>query len=117
MTTPIKSTIVVEGYSRTGSTRGGPDESIDGSPDAGRVARSGPCLDFLRVQHSDCAKCNLRHLTLFQNVRHIDMPNLTSGIRNGVLRRGVTVYSAGQPGQSVFTVRVGLVKPEAERGG
>jgi CRP/FNR family transcriptional regulator, anaerobic regulatory protein len=111
MTKSIKGTPAGEADPQSGSPSGaGRDGSIDPLPEGESATRPGPCIEFLRLRKSDCEYCSLRHSTLFQNASRGDMHRLTSGIRNGVLRPGAIVYSAGDASPSVFTIRVGMVK-------
>jgi CRP-like cAMP-binding protein len=71
---------------------------------------SGPCGQFIRVAEADCLHCGLRGSALFADLGNAELGQVSTEICSGVLRRGSVIYSAGDPGASVFTVRVGLVK-------
>jgi CRP-like cAMP-binding protein len=72
--------------------------------------QTGPCGRFIRTGGSDCQRCGLRQFALFADLGDAEMRHLTADICSGVLRRDSLIYSAGDPGAGVFTIRVGLVK-------
>ena len=72
--------------------------------------QQGSCSTFLRVGDVDCERCALRRSALFADLRSPELGRLTAHIRSGVLRRGTPIYAAGDPGQALFTIRVGVVK-------
>lgn len=69
-----------------------------------------PCGQFIRVAEADCLHCGLRRSALFADLGNAELGQVSTEICSGVLRRGSVIYSTGDTGASVFTVRVGLVK-------
>jgi CRP-like cAMP-binding protein len=67
------------------------------------------CGKFIRKGDADCEHCSLRGSTLFADIGN-ELGQLATKICSGVLRRGAVIYSAKDPGNDVFTIRVGLVK-------
>lgn len=67
-------------------------------------------VPLLRVTTCDCEHCGLRRLVLLKGARASDLARSTRCLRNGLSMRGSTIYSAGQRGAAVYTIRVGLVK-------
>jgi CRP-like cAMP-binding protein len=77
------------------------DRSVDGHQ---------ACVHFLRKASSDCQHCTLRGSALFADLLAPDLEAIAAPIGNGVMRRGSVIYTAGDLGGAVFTVRVGVVK-------
>jgi CRP-like cAMP-binding protein len=75
-----------------------------------KMGHSGACLTLLRPGDSDCRHCSLRASALFAGLPSPDIGQFTKHIHTGVLRRGDVIYRAGDPGEAVFTIRVGVVK-------
>lgn len=76
----------------------------------GEPHEQGACTRFAREGDADCQHCSLRSSALFADLHPPAIERFTSRIRNGVLRRGDVLYSAGEAGDVVYTIRVGVVK-------
>lgn len=70
----------------------------------------GACVTFLRTTDTDCKRCTLRASALFADLDTPELERLTRHVASGVVRRGTEIYRAGDVGQAVFTIRVGVVK-------
>lgn len=71
---------------------------------------SGACSRFRMEGDVDCKRCGLRQSALFADLRAPELERLTTHIRSGLLRPGDAIYTAGDLGDAVYTVRVGVVK-------
>lgn len=69
-----------------------------------------PCVAFLRERESDCLSCAIRASALFAELEIADLDHRLKPIRNGVLRGDSVIYRHGEPADSVFTIRSGMVK-------
>lgn len=58
----------------------------------------------------ECAKCDIRHLALFADLREEDFKDVHLPVEDLEFQSGATLYRAEDPGRAVFTVRGGLVK-------
>lgn len=60
--------------------------------------------------HSDCEACGIRHLVLFANLRRGDFGLLHHRIDDIHLPQSARLYREGEAGQSLFTLRPGIIK-------
>ncbi len=58
----------------------------------------------------ECAKCDIRHLALFADLREEDFTDVHLPVEDLEFQAGAALYRAEDPGQALFTVRGGLVK-------
>ncbi len=68
------------------------------------------CTDHHWQGRADCAHCGIRHLMLFADVPDNGFDHLLHPIDNHIYRAGATLYDEGVRGQTVFSIRRGLVK-------
>lgn len=59
---------------------------------------------------ADCLNCTIRSSVLFAGLGESDFDTFHRPIDQSLLPPGTTIYSAGDPAQSLFTIRTGLVK-------
>lgn len=58
----------------------------------------------------ECAKCDIRHLALFADLREEDFTSIHLPVEDLEFQANASLYHADDPGHAVFTVRGGLVK-------
>lgn len=75
-----------------------------------RAKPQSPCASLLREQPSDCIPCPIRASALFAHLGETDLDRRLKGIRNGILRADTVIYRQGEPAETVFTIRSGVVK-------
>lgn len=68
------------------------------------------CTDHQWKGRADCVHCGIRKLMLFSGVPDSGFEHLLKPVDNLIYRTGATLYEEGSPGQSVFSIRRGLVK-------
>ena len=59
---------------------------------------------------ADCRQCSLRSSALFAGLRESDFEQIHRPIQQEALSAGAALYSTGERGEHLFTVRSGLVK-------
>jgi CRP/FNR family transcriptional regulator len=60
--------------------------------------------------HPDCRTCAVRHLALFSDLNESDFRAFHLLIEDLAFTKGAALFSQGEPGRAVFTVRSGVVK-------
>lgn len=65
--------------------------------------------------HPDCRTCGVRHLALFSDLNESDFRTFHLPIEDLAFPKGATLFSQGEPGRAVFTVRAGVVKMVHQR--
>ena len=75
-----------------------------------RAKPQSPCVSLLREQPSDCILCPIRARALFAHLEESDLDQGITGVRNGILRANTVIYRQGEPAETVFTIRSGVVK-------
>lgn len=75
-----------------------------------RAKSQNSCVTLLREQPSDCIACPIRASALFAHLGEADLEQRFKGIRNGILRADTVIYRQGEPAETVFTIRSGVVK-------
>ena len=68
------------------------------------------CTDHQWKGRADCVHCGIRNLMLFSGVPDSGFDHLLKPVDNLIYRAGATLYEEGEPGQSVFSIRRGIVK-------
>jgi len=68
------------------------------------------CVSLLREQRSDCILCPIRASALFAHLKETDLDRRLTGVCNGILRASTVIYRQGEPAETVFTIRSGVVK-------
>ncbi len=61
-------------------------------------------------QHAACRVCGIRDIVLFADLSEADLELIQRPINEKVYEPGSTLFSSGDSGETVFTVRSGLVK-------
>jgi CRP-like cAMP-binding protein len=69
-----------------------------------------PCVSLLREQPSHCILCPIRASALFANLKKTELDQRLKGIHNGIVRAGTVIYRRGEPAETIFTIRSGVVK-------
>lgn len=65
--------------------------------------------------HPDCRTCGVRHLALFSDLNESDFHTFHLPIEDLAFPKGVALFSQGEPGRALFTVRSGVVKMVHQR--
>lgn len=68
------------------------------------------CTDRQWIGRADCAHCSIRKLMLFSGIPESDFAGLLQPVDNHVYRTGATLYEEGQSGQTLFSIRRGMLK-------
>lgn len=71
---------------------------------------SSPCVSFLKERESDCIHCAIRASALFAELDTTELDRRLKPIHNGLVRGNTVIYRHGDPAESVFTLRSGVVK-------
>ena len=72
--------------------------------------RKAYCIDARWLGYSKCSACKIRSSVLFADLDESDLDHLLRPIEHYIYKSHASVYSEGENGNSVFTIRSGVVK-------
>ncbi len=72
--------------------------------------RKAYCIDARWVGYSKCSACKIRDSVLFADLDDDDLDHLLKPIEHYIYKPQATLYGEGERGNSLFTIRSGVVK-------